>query len=922
MANKGEYQPMQANEDKTNKEETIQPTANLKKYIKRVSLSTEAIQWNGTVEDYAEYDLVLRNFSMDKLKRMLIGGAPYLYKADDVNYPITHIAFYSRTDIMEIILERHKEEGSSEDTKEFRQQTCEALYTVCLTNCGDIARVLLQVDTPVLPTIHLNQAAENGSTAVLDEIITSIPDISVNCMDNEGNTPLFKAVERKHKHTVKYLLNQNALPNIANYSGYNSVHMACQYADEDILYLLTKRGGDVNARENRGKTPALIAAENGKEGCIHILAAAGASLDQRDKQGIAPLIIAASQGHTNTVKELILNGASFDVTDNQRYNALERAITNKKDGAAAIIIRLSPQSDYVGYYLLTVEISLFKIVRYRLTETLKALLDKMVVQDNPLDAIHGVVRTKYLDLDTDNLTPDAENYQNNKTFLLQRIAGLNNEEIAHHGTIRLYVDKKMNQYGNRIIGIKLLFYTLFLLALAYSLIVASYVPIQLSVYGRDVLNIARIPTELFVLCYFIFNVVTEAVEFFRVTRLTFRYTRDKSRDRTREKQREETITVDNNNNNEDGDSNPPVPKPIPAKRSITSRLNDNIFVRIFTDYFSDKSNYLDVLGLLTLFILIILRVTTQPTQWVFATVTFLINGLRVFKLVALLPRLGPYTNIIYKILINDVPLFSTLFGLTLLIFTGGYFISLRAPYSLSGFTNATLMTDTDRTYGVDNEVQWVFLSGLRVLLEGNVYEGQYLYRQLNWLAASLYLAFLFLTVVVFMNVFIAQLSDTYGVVRKNAERTYAWQRLNFIVQVQRTSLMSICIDHRKKYFIKEIAIDKDDLFKYYGVHNIKALNTKNFTESVDVKGLLASIQNQQIVARQTHEISQSANTSGPPPQVPPPPTEQSQQIQELSERIDQLIAEMRQKEALWEERMDRSNQALLGMIEEKLRDLK
>ena len=929
MAVNPEYPLKNMNEN----ESGFVPMPYLTKFIKKMSVSKDILKWNGTEEDYAEYDEVIRHYSMDKMKRMLLGGAPYLYKVDDYNYPMSHTAFYSRTDIMEIILERHKNEGTADDSGEFRNQTCEALYTVCTNNCGDLARILLQVDTPVIPKVHLNQAAENGSTAVLDEIITFIPDIAINSMDRDGNTPLHKAVERKHTHTVLYLLNHSGNPNLANYIGYNSVHMACQYVDEDILYLLTTRGGDVNAREHKGKTPVMIAAENAKDGCIHILAAAGASLDQRDKQGNAPLIVAASQGHTNTVRELILNGASFDVTDNERYNALERAITNKKDGAAAIIIRLSPQEDYVSYYLMTVEISLLKIVRYRLTETLKALLDRMVVQHDSLDFSKGIVRTKYLDVDTDGKTPNDGEYQKNKTFLLQRIAGLDDEEIAYHGTIRLLIDQKMRIFGNRILGIKIIFYTIFLISLAYSLIAAANRPIELSSYTSDAFGIVRIFTDLIVLAYFLFNLVTEGVEFFRVTRLTFRYIQDKITDIKKEKKRQATVETQTETDDldcEDDDKDEYAFEPVEVKkettkRPITSRLNDIIFIRVFTDYFSDKSNYLDVLGLLTLFILIILRVTTQPTQWVFATLTFLINGLRVFKLVALLPRIGPYTNVIYKILVNDVPLFSTLFLLTLLIFTGGYFVSLRTPYSPPGFVNASLNQDTERISGVDNELQWVFLSGLRILLEGNVYEGQYLFRQINWLAASIYLGFLFLTVVVYLNVFIAQLSDTYGTVRKNAERTYAWQRLNFIVQVQRTSLMSICIDHRKKYFINEIPIDKETLFKYYGVHSIKGLNTKNFTEDVDVKGMLASIQNQQIVARQTHEISKSTNTAGPPAQLPPPPRQeesQSQQIQELSGRIDQLLAEMRQKDALLEERLEKSNQALLGMIEEKLRELK
>ena len=355
-----------------------------------------------------------------------------------------------------------------------------------------------------------------------------------------------------------------------------------------------------------------------------------------------------------------------------------------------------------------------------------------------------------------------------------------------------------------------------------------------------------------------------------------------------------------------------MPKRKYKKQSLRGKLNDFFVIRVFSNFFSDRSNYLDVLGILTLFIVILLRGSTQPTQWIFATLTFLINGLRLFRLVALLPRLGPYTNIIYKILVNDVPLFSSLFIITLLIFTGGFFVSLRTPYTADGFTNASLPTNTDRVSGVDNEVQWVFLSGLRVLLEGSVYEGEYLYRQLNWLAGSLYLGFLFLTIVVYLNVFIAQLSDTYGNVKKFAEKNFAWNRLKFIVQVERISLLSICIDFRKRYFTKEIPISKEELFKYYGVHNIKSLNVKNFTEDVDVKGMLSTIQNQQVVARQTHEIAK--HTSKHAPQSEPPPQQhirESEEIRVLSERIDQLLVEIRQKDALMEERLDKLTQLLM-----------
>ena len=852
-------------------EDTV--TKNVDDKSKIVKSSLESIElWNCDIE---ELDDVLKHKNMDKLKNLLLGNAPYLYRRDDSNYAMRYTALYSRSDIMEIILKRHEDVGTLEDENEFIDQTVYALYTTCSTNCGDIARQLLQAKTPVIPEVHLNEAAKHGSTAVLDEILLFSPNLNVNIPDKEGNTPLHNAVNKKHTHTVQYLLNKNANPNLTNGEGYNCVHMACQCADEDILYLLTTRNADVNAREKRGKSPAMIAVENAKDGCIHILATAGANLDQRDVLGNTPLITAAGQGHTNTVRELILNGASFDVTDNDRYNALEKAILNKKDGAAAMIIRLDNRKEKYFQYLVEMEISMLKMVHYNLKETLKALMDRMVVQTDPLNVTTVEVHTEYLDVDNSGKMPDSPHYKKNKRYLLERIARLGNEDLAYHGTIRLYVDQKMSEFGNNLLGLKIITYGLFLLALAFSLIVlASYKPIELEEYLNGWINYIRIVTELFVLIYFLFNLVTEGAEFLRVAKLTYRHIQDKK------KRKKEERRADTHDHQKIGDDNkllenrPQNKKEKMKNRPLTSRLNDLFIIRIFTAYMSDESNFLDVLGLLTLFILIILRVTAQPTQWVFATVTFLINGLRLFKLIALLPRIGPYTNTIYKILTKDVPLFSGLFLITLLIFTGGFFISLRTPYTQVGFTNASLMQDTERVSGVDNEVSWVFLSGLRVLLEGNVYEAGYLYRQLNWLSAAIYLGFLFLTVIVYLNVFIAQLSDTYGAAKQNAEKTYAWQRLNFIVQVQRTSLLSICIDYRKKYFTKKIFVDQDQLFEYYGVNSIRNLNFKSSSEDVDVKKMLASIKKQQVV-----------------------------------------------KDALLEERLANFNEALLR-IEEKLRNLK
>ena len=833
-----------------------------------VESKSDTIKWRGIEKDESELDIVIQNCDLDKLKRMLLGGAPYLHKRGD-DSPMSVSSLYSRDDVINIILQRHKEEGTAWNEKLFLEQAHTALTNACLTNNTNMIQSLLTAGTLVTPKIHVIQAAENGSTSVLEEILTFFPDVDIHSTDVYGNTPLHVAVRNNHVYTVMYLLSRNANPNTINCDEYSTVHMSCCHADIAILRLLVKRGGDVNMREQKGKTAVMIAAENGREDCMHILAAAGANLDQRDNGRNVPLITAASLGYKDTVRELILNGASVRVCDDQRYNALERAIMNKRDGTAAVIIRLTLQTDSLQNYLQTVSTSLLESGHIQLTETMKALLDRMVVQTRPQDAI--CVHTGYLEVDRSGRIPMDTEYSND-TFLLQRIASSGNEEIACHGTVRLLVDKKMKKFGNNFLGVKLFFYVIFLSALLYSLVVASYSSI-LSLYTSDVVSVSRILAEFVVLAYFFVDLVTEGVKIYQLARLSCR------------------------------------DKPNRNKRKV-GKLNNLVCVRTLITYFSDKFNCLDALGLFTLSILILFRVTTQPTQWIFATLAFLTNGVRIFKLIAVLPHIGPYTHVMYRIIIEELSLFSILFFLTLCIFTGGYFVSLRTPHSVAGFANASLNTDTDRAIGVDGGVEWVFLSGLRILLEGNVYEGQYLYRELNWLAASLYLAFLFLIVVVYVNVFIAQLANSYRSVKSCAEKIFAWQRLHFITQVERT----MCC--KKDYSTKETVIDSNQLLSYYGVSSVR--NLSYFKEEFDVEGMLASIEKKQSASNQSHEVSKSRATEYQAPSLSPPPRKQqlqrqdSEEIRKMSDIIDQLLNEIRLKDALLLERNNTpQNESLL-----------
>ena len=809
--------------------------------------------WEGSAEDFAELEECLKSFDMNKLKKLVRKGAPYLYVTQDGqnHYALDNCAFYSRADVMKLILERDRKEKkghSKEFRTNFENHTANALFRVCQSNCGPIARMLLDTDTPLLSHVHPHEAARNGSWVVLNELYKHATEPILDTRDEDGYTPLHHAAKRGHTHTIRFLLEKGAaISEQTDGEGLTALHFACETAEEDTIQLLVTKGADVNAMDQSGRTPVFLAAENGKDGIISVLATAGANLDALDDNGNIPLIIACSRGHTATVRELILNGASTEVADYERYNGLERAILNKKDSSAAVYVRLHQDKNFLGYFVDTIELNVVQVVKYGLNETVRALLDRMIVPESSSRSSDGEVFTQYLDLDVDNHTPCDPGYSRAKDYFLQRISEVGHQSLAYHGTVRIVVDEKMKRFGYFTLLLRMFLYLLFLACLSFSLIQAAHEPEPLAAYFTSEPNDLRLACEVFVLVYFLVNILTETAEVIQIIIIAYNHIHDKRKQVELEIKRQKSVGI----KEKEKEKNSWISK-------IHDRFTNSLLLRVFYDYFRDKGNYLDVSGLSTLAVLIALRASMQPTQWVFATITFFINSIRLFKMIVLIPVLGPYSTIIYNILIQDLPRFLMLLIITLVIFTGSFFISLRVPYSAEGFTNTSLDQITTQEAGLDDRVWWVFLSGIRVVLDGDVYQdGNYLYERLNWMSVSIYIAFFFLTVVVYLNVFIAQLSDTYSDVKINAKHSFAWQRLNYIVQLEKSSLFSLCLDFRKLFFIKSVFVDKELCQYYYGSANLNTYLENCQLEDSDLKSLLASIQVQQRVRKKIEALDQT-----------------------------------------------------------------
>lgn len=130
----------------------------------------------------------------------------------------------------------------------------------------------------------------------------------INCVDENGETPLFKAVENKDSETVEFLLLNGALPNKARKGLITPLHHAVFHSDFvamhkslAIISALITHQAHVNAHNAWMRTPLHDAFENGNQEIIKILLKAGAHTTPADEHGRTPLEIRTDVPQTTTI---------------------------------------------------------------------------------------------------------------------------------------------------------------------------------------------------------------------------------------------------------------------------------------------------------------------------------------------------------------------------------------------------------------------------------------------------------------------------------------------------------------------------------------------------------------------------------------------------------------------------------------------
>lgn len=109
---------------------------------------------------------------------------------------------------------------------------------------------------------------------------------------------------------------------------YGTINEAAAKGDLTDVKRHLKRGSALNAVDNNGNTPMMVAAENGRLEIIQYLAGKGADVDSKNRQGITPLRYAVEGNHLDVVRYLVGKGADVSATGDDGKTPLWFAIEN------------------------------------------------------------------------------------------------------------------------------------------------------------------------------------------------------------------------------------------------------------------------------------------------------------------------------------------------------------------------------------------------------------------------------------------------------------------------------------------------------------------------------------------------------------------------------------------------------------------
>ncbi|EYU46497.1 hypothetical protein MIMGU_mgv1a024955mg [Erythranthe guttata] len=130
--------------------------------------------------------------------------------------------------------------------------------------------------------------------------------------DEDGDTPLILALQKRRFITSKYLINRGADITIADRKGKTSLHYAAEQDNKELMQMLLSKGADIESNSVNG-TPLQCAAASGNVESVRLLLGHGANPNLVSSISPSPLVSAIISQSYECFELLLKAGADPNI---------------------------------------------------------------------------------------------------------------------------------------------------------------------------------------------------------------------------------------------------------------------------------------------------------------------------------------------------------------------------------------------------------------------------------------------------------------------------------------------------------------------------------------------------------------------------------------------------------------------------------
>ncbi|XP_071108956.1 ankyrin repeat domain-containing protein 50-like [Haliotis cracherodii] len=186
-------------------------------------------------------------------------------------------------------------------TKPCGSKVCNLTSRCVEDGCGNVC-----VKAPSFCDLHSATRTRDLSRV---KLILSQGRADINCKEWIGRTPVMLAAGKGHRELVELLVRKGANVSLVDRFDNNILHSACLGGHVEVVkYVLSQDMVNINGRVWCGRTPVMLAAENGHRVVVELLVNEGADVTLLDKKGDNLLHLACQGGNVEVVKFVLSLG--------------------------------------------------------------------------------------------------------------------------------------------------------------------------------------------------------------------------------------------------------------------------------------------------------------------------------------------------------------------------------------------------------------------------------------------------------------------------------------------------------------------------------------------------------------------------------------------------------------------------------------